>query len=270
MLETTSRYIEEEKLFHGFIPRIMGTRFDVLLSDVDLGTGNKCWSQIVNELQRLEKMMNRFDPTSEVSRLNVNASKTPTTVSNELWFILQECKKYHQLTNGLFDITLSDFHNIEFHTNIQSVSFTKGISLDFGGFAKGYALEKIKEILRNENVENAFIDFGNSSILAIGKHPYGDSWKASVVNPFIPGNILKEFALKNSSLTTSGNTPSYTGHIINPASGKQCITKKCVCIVTNNASEGEVLSTALMVAHEEEKQEIIKNFKTEQIIEFNL
>ena len=270
-LESTSNYIEQEKIFHGFIPRIMWTRFDLLISDVDSTQGENIWSQVVAELQRLDKMLNRFDSTSEVSRLNQKATRNAFQVSDEFWNILLECKKYFQLTNGMFDITLKDFSQINFHIDSQSISFeTSDISLDFGGYAKGYALEKIKNILQKEKIQNAFVDFGNSSILALGTHPYGDSWKVSIENPFEPGSILDEFSLEDSTLTTSGNTPNYTNHIVNPISGSPIVGNKCVCIITENACDGEVLSTTLMAVSPVEKQKILTNFEVENVVEYNL
>ena len=271
MLEPNSQYIVEEKIFHGFIPRIMWTRFDMLISDVSSIQGENIWSQVIAELHRLDKMLNRFDATSEVSRLNQKAFEKAFRVSDEFWNILLECKKYFQLTNGMFDITLKDFSQLNFHIDSQSISFeTSDLSLDFGGYAKGYALEKIKNILQKERIQNAFIDFGNSSILALGTHPYGNSWKVSIENPFERGNVLDEFSLKNSTLTTSGNTPNYTAHILNPIHGNTVDKSKCVCIITENACDGEVLSTALIAASADEKQKIIAKFDAEKIVEYNL
>ena len=62
-------------------------------------------------------------------------------------------------------------------------------SLDFGGFAKGYALKKIGVLLREAGVGSAFVDFGNSSILGIGRHPYGPCWRVSLPDP-ATGNAL--------------------------------------------------------------------------------
>lgn len=268
MFEATSQYIAEEGMFHGFIPRIMGTRFDILLAGVSSALGESCWALTVTELQRLDKILNRFDATSEVSRLNGNAFKKPFVVSREFWDILNDCKKYHQMTSGIFDVTLKDFSLVKFHEETKSVSFSiSDLSLDFGGYAKGYALEKIKGILKKQNIEHAFINFGNSSIMGIGKHPYGNGWKVNINNPFHPEKVLGEFTLKNAVLTTSGNTPDYTEHIIHPFSGKRNNEKKCICVITNNACDGEVLSTSLIASHQD-KQKIITKFEPAKIIEY--
>lgn len=57
-------------MFHGFIPHIMGTRFDMLIIHSSPDRLNHIWSDITNELEGLDKLLNRFDPASEVARLN--------------------------------------------------------------------------------------------------------------------------------------------------------------------------------------------------------
>ncbi len=65
--------------------------------------------------------------------------------------------------------------------------------------SKGYALETIKSILNECVIENALINMGNSSVLALGNHPVGTGWKVN--------NIL----LHNECLTTSGNDSPNVG-----------------------------------------------------------
>ena len=124
---------------------------------------------------------------------------------------------------------------------LLSVSYTH-LTLDFGGFAKGYALKKIQEILLRGNIENAFVDFGNSSIMGIGHHPYGDCWKVSLQNPYTQ-QTLDEFCLTDNTLSTSGNTEQYTGHIINPLTGIYNEQKKVTSILSDNPLDAEILST---------------------------
>lgn len=243
----------------------------MLLTGVDEKRGSNIWERVGSELVRLDKMLNRFDPASEVSRVNRSAAETKVEVSNDFWTILKDCGKYHRLTNKLFDVTLSDFSKINFYPESRSVSFESSeISLDFGGYAKGYALEKIKTLLHQEGIQNALINFGNSSILGLGHHPYGDCWQVSIENPFKAGETLGVFELKNQALNTSGNTPIYAKHIINPLTRKFSSERKCICVITVNACDGEVLTTALFTADTHEKQKILSKFDVEKFKEYNL
>ena len=100
-------------MFHGFIPHIMGTRFDILLIHSDAERLNGLWYHIINELERLDKILNRFDPHSEVSGINKHALQSYIQISKELEEILQLCQYYYENTFHLFDITLKDFSKIQ-------------------------------------------------------------------------------------------------------------------------------------------------------------
>lgn len=271
MNNSSEEYYDSSEMFHGSLSDIMGTRFDLVLIGKDKKQAIEVWNQIANELTRLHKMLNRFDHMSEISYINQNAFNSPIKLSQELWNILKDCEMYHSKTLGLFDITLQDFSLINFHSKDQSISLLKeNIYLDLGGYAKGYAIEKILSILNNYDVKNCFVDFGNSAIFGLGNHPYGDSWKVSIENPYKTGEILNEFSLRNAALSTSGNTPGYTAHIVNPLDGSKNKDKKVICIQSTNPLDAEVLTTALMIANTHQREKILNHFETQQVIEFNL
>ena len=160
----------------------------------------------------------------------------------------------------LFIFSTSHFSQIQIHGN-HHISFSNfSVTLDFGGFAKGYALKKIQEILLRGNIENAFVDFGNSSIMGIGHHPYGDCWKVSLQNPYTQ-QTLDEFCLTDNTLSTSGNTEQYTGHIINPLTGIYNEQKKVTSILSDNPLDAEILSTVWMIADDQQREQINENFK---------
>ncbi|WP_407681783.1 MULTISPECIES: FAD:protein FMN transferase [Proteiniphilum] len=264
-------YYEYPMMLHGSLQNIMGTRFDILIIDKSKPESEYLWSETVSELHRLDKMMNRFDPLSEISIINRDASDNPIRVTSEMWSVLQSCRQYYLQTLGLFDITLKDFSKVGFAWQDKSIYFSQpGLSLDLGGYAKGYALKKIKQYLVNAGVQHCFVDFGNSSVLGMGHHPYGDAWKISIVNPFNPGENLNEISLRDEALSVSGNTPTYTGHIVRPASGESIKERKIISITSKDPLEAEILSTAFMMAGREEKKNLSENFKIKNIIEYSL
>lgn len=264
-------YYDSSSLFHGSLTNIMGTRFDIVIVGKRKAEGEGVWKKITEELRKLDGMLNRFDQGSEVSQINLRAAEQPIAVSNEMWTILMDCQYYYRATLGLFDVTLKDFSKIVFNEDRQSVFFPlPDLHLDFGGYAKGYALDQIKTILAETDARQCFIDFGNSSILALGHHPYGNCWKVGIKNPFVEGEIMAEVTLRNASLSTSGNTSSYSKHIIDPLSGKYNEERKLVCVVSRNAIEAEVLTTTLMIAAPDKKKIITDNFDVEKVMEYNL
>jgi len=81
---------------------------------------------------------------------------------------------------------------------------------------------------------------------------------------------LDEFELRNVSMSTSGNTPSYGKHIVHPLSGEYIEDKKLICVVAPNALDAEILTTALMVIPDSEKEKITRNFTVEKTTEYDL
>lgn len=271
MVSSYFNYYEPSSLFHGRMSEIMGTQFDIIMIIESEYNSKNVWDKIYAELMRLNKMLNRFDCESEISFINSRASFQFVSVSDEMWLILTDCKRHYELTSGLFDITLNDFSKVIFQKETRSVFFTSpDISFDLGGYAKGYAVEKIKTILTLENIKHAFIDFGNSSIFGLGHHPYGNCWKVSIENPYKKTELLAEVELVNQALSTSGNMPSYTRHIIHPASGRYNDEKKIVSLTTKNSIDAEVLSTTLMISNVKEKKEILSHYKIDWVSHFNL
>nr|WP_076931980.1 FAD:protein FMN transferase [Proteiniphilum saccharofermentans] len=258
-------------MFHGSLKNIMGTRFDLLIIDQDRLKCQEAWNYINSELQRLDQLFNRFDSASETSKINREAIHAPVYPDREMWSILRSCQMYYEHTMGLFDITLNDFSKVLLNEKECTVFFLKkDISLDFGGYAKGYALLKIKGIIHKTGVKDCFVDFGNSSIMGIGHHPYGDAWKVSFENPYNQGVVLDEISLKDMALSISGNTPSYTGHIARPGSMKPVNEHKAIAVMLENPLDAEVLSTVFMIATNEEKKRISESFKIQYIAEYNL
>lgn len=249
----------------------MGTRLNIVIIDRDKPKCETTWESVVSTLQRLNKMLNRFDPDSEVSFINRNAFVKPIKTTSEMWEILQACRYYYQQTCALFDITLKDFSKVAFNAEDRSVLFSyPELAFDLGGFAKGYALDKIKGILLDAQILHCLVDFGNSSILGVGKHPYGNSWVVSVENPFNANEILTEITLKDTSLSISGNTTVYTDHIVYPKFGKVIQERKLTCITADSPLDSEVLSTTFMIASPDEKKQLIEKFDIKKWEEYKL
>ena len=158
MISFSSNYYESSSSFHGSIPGIMGTRFDVLIAKTTKEKALLVWNKIVAELIRLHKMMNRFDSKSELSRINMGAKKDFVTVSDEMWSVLNDCKHYHSISEGLFDITVNNLSKVAFEIESKSVAFpNKDFYFDLGGYAKGYAIEKIKKCFRKQRWSMLFL-----------------------------------------------------------------------------------------------------------------
>lgn len=265
MLNISSRFHHEACTFYGSAQSIMGTRMEVLVVGKPKDIVEQCWTDVVNEVLRLEKLLSKFDPESELYRINHFGGAASLNVSDELWEILIACKRYHALSKGYFDITLKDYSTVQLNEENQTILFEDSdTELDLGAIGKGYALERIQKILFDYDIASALVNLGNSSVLGIGTHPYGDCWPVGIENPFTPGETLKVMNLRDSTISTSGNTPSHPKHILNPHTGIFIENQKLISVKIAKATDAEALSTALMAAPDLIAKEIIQMFSPEE------
>ena len=116
---------------------------------------------------------------------------------------------------------------------------------DFGGLAKGAMLSRAAQALRDRGVHDALLNFGGSSILGLGHHPFGDAWKVDVPDPF-SGRTLVTVKLRDSAMSVSGNTPGYGGHIVDTQTGERVLASRVVVVTAPDPTDAEVLSTSIM------------------------
>lgn len=256
----------------------MHTRVDIILScrkqEEELMA---VVNQIYDILQQLEHTANYYHPTSELAHVNRTAATTPVVISRSLYHMIACCLEYNIKTQGCFDITVhSDnynrdtIHSVCLFPDTSSIFFSqKGTTINLSGFLKGYALDKIRELLTNYTIENALINMGNSSVLALGNHPVGKGWKISFDNKANASNSTgqQEILLQDECLTTSGNDSSQRKHIVSPQSGTLMEGLRQVAVVTTYGSIGEILSTALFVADREQREKIIATLRPKRIID---
>ena len=262
-------YFQDGRLFRGNVPLVMGTRFDIVIAGEDESDVLEVWKICTGILERGERRMNRFVAESEVSEVNRALSAgLAVTLEEEMVLAVSECIDYRDRTGGFFDIARNADSGLTLDGDVLRAA-APGVTIDFGGYAKGFALRKIVKLLRDNNVENAFVDFGDSSVYAAGSHPCGDCWPVSLPSPFT-GEVIADFRLKDKALSTSGNTPGYTGHILDPFTGKAETSRKLVSVVSPDPLEAEILSTALMVADVAGVKNIRTNFPDTEIQIFNL
>lgn len=227
-------------------------------------------NQLYNTIHQLEKIANYYDPASELASVNRTASASPVVLSEELFGMIDLCLEYNTKTLGCFDVTIhsdnydqNTIHSVCLSAVNRSIFFQrKGVTINLSGFLKGYALERVKDILKAHGINNALINMGNSSVLALGNHPAGLGWKIDFGNQsgFVTKDDERSILLHDECLTTSGNDSEERRHIISPYSGKLIEGRKKVAIVTENGAIGEILSTSLFAADPEQCRALIAVF----------
>ena len=81
---------------------------------------------------------------------------------------------------------------------------TIGMELDFGGFVKEYAADRVAELCREAGVTSGLIDLGGD-LAVIGPHPDGSPWLVGVRNPRCPEESIARIAIDRGGLATSGD-----------------------------------------------------------------
>ncbi|NMB73310.1 MAG: hypothetical protein GYA22_14315 [Bacteroidales bacterium] len=271
----------------------MATRLDLVIPGIPRNEGDKMAMKIRSELLRLENLLNPYQSNSIVAMVNRFAYFHPVETGSELFHLIRQCIRYWHSSEGLFDISMLKTKQVlkEYagHKGNQSFASERScvpsmeaivldeeknairflspdIQIDTGAFGKGYALDRVRLLLLEGGITNAFISFGESSLLGLGRHPSGKSWQ---VRLNIPGCEDDEFVLSlmDAFVSVSGNAPKIPEqnpnpkiHLVDPRTGRAVNTNGVVAVMAKSGLESEALSTALFLADPEKYHTIIQAF----------
>jgi len=272
---------------------LMGTLFDITVSHPDVEKAREAIDKAFDEIQRIERLTSNFSPKSEVTKINQNAGKQAYPVSKELYILLQKSIQYSQLANGTFDITIGaiqefwkfedekgripapktimnllplvDFRNVSLEENHQVRLKKKGMKLDLGAVAKGYAVDRGIDILKKHNIENAILN-GGGDLKSIGEKSPGVPWKIGLRHPRKPSDIIASLDGKNNAIATSGDYQKYFvkdgiryHHILDPKTGKQAEGLQSVTIIAKEAMLADAMATAVFVMGAEQGMKFVES-----------
>jgi FAD:protein FMN transferase len=261
----------------------MATRFELVLCGEDESRLRAAGEEALDEIERLDAQLSAYRPDSELSGINARAASEPVRASVEMFSLLQTCASFREQTESAFDITIgplmscwgfvggsgnvpdpSDLaaarelvgmQHVVLNEANRTVSFDRdGVRLDLGAIGKGYAVQKAARILREAGVESALIHGGTSSVYAVGSPPDAPTWKVAIRHPAQPDKMLEAVELRDSSLSVSAaHGKSFTlhsveyGHVIDPRTGAPSQNATLSAVIGPDATEGDALSTALLV-----------------------
>jgi thiamine biosynthesis lipoprotein len=237
----------------------MNTWFECLLLGDDSENLAAIGEAAMDEVERVERLLSRFDSASEVSRLNREAAKQPVLVSYELLAVLQTCCDYWKKTLGHFDPTAVsrallpqagfDFSSVQIDAAARQVRFaSEGLFLDFGGFGKGYALDCAVKMLRHFGVSQALLHGGTSSVLALGSAEDGNDWEVGIREPSDPAREVGRVSLRDEALSSSAvfGPDQQISDIIHTHSGKRLAEQAACVVLAESATVAEIFSTAFL------------------------
>jgi hypothetical protein len=177
----------------------MGTVFEIVIYDDDLVEAAAAARAALDEVVRLDGVMSNYKPESELSRMNRTAHFAPVRISPELYEVIDESLYYSRISGGQFDISVGPvvdlwkaalaggplptsaeqsaalrcvgYQKIELLPPVRIQFHSDCMRLDLGAIGKGYAIDRVVELLKARGIRRAYIDAGGSTIYALGAPP---------------------------------------------------------------------------------------------------
>jgi thiamine biosynthesis lipoprotein len=246
--------------------------------------------------------INFFSPSSELSEINRNAGIRPVRVSTDTLDIIETAVFVSRKSDGAFDATIGpeislwDFHkkikppDEQIRKNLSLVDYRnvvidkekstvflkkKGMLMDLGGIAKGYAADLAVADLRRNGI-TAGIVANAGDIRVFGRKPDGMPWNVGIENPRHESGsdeIIAKVKLLDRAISTSGDYQRYFiidgkryHHLLDPATGYPAHGCRSVSVITDRGAFTDAFSTAVFVLGPEKGMKLVREMKMDAVI----
>lgn len=257
----------------------MGTRVEIQLWADSETAARPLLAAGMAEFDRVEAWMSTYREDSEISGVNRLAGREPVRVSAELFGIVQKALELSVLSDGAFDVTFDSVGRLyDFRTGVRpdagsirenlpdinfrhvildpeasTIRFTKeGTRINLGGIGKGYACDRVIDLLRKAGVSNALANAGGDTRLLGDRR--GKPWMVGIRDPDDGERWVTRLALDDEAISTSGDYERFFDedgvryhHILDPKSGSSARGVRSVTVVGPDATLTDGLSTSVFV-----------------------
>lgn len=280
----------------------MGCQFQLLCDGENQQTIAWHAPQALQLIADLEQDLSIYRESSPMSAINQLDRGEPLEISRELFDLLKSAVDISRATSGAFDISATPLSRLWKTCRIErrlpeavdiksvlpfvgtdtirlddqqlSISLSdQRVQLDLGGIGKGYALDRIRELLHGHEAEHFLIHGGQSSVVASGLRGGTQRWEVGISHPLSPGVRLAQVALNDQSIGTSGSgRQSFVvagqryGHIIDPRTGWPADHMLAATVIADSAMMADALATAIFVAGFDHAQSICDQFSLGAIL----
>ena len=254
----------------------MGATYSVVVYGSDAAKMDAAADAAFDEVSRLDAMLSNYRASSEWSQVNRHAAEAPVKVSPELFQLLSACVEYSRESEGAFDISVGPlmklwgfykgfgrrpqpaevteaigkigYRHIQLDAAASTVSFDRaGVELDPGGIGKGYAVDRMVDVLRRRGFRIALVAASDSSIYGMGAPPDEPrGWRVNIKDPRNGRRTAAEVYLKDMSLSTSGTSEKFFraegkvyAHIMDPRTGYPAQGTLAVSIMSPRTIDSE-------------------------------
>lgn len=238
---------------------------------------NSLQALITNELKRIDGIASHYKAESELSIINSLPINEKIKISKDLYLVLSYAENLYSISGGLYDVTIGSMvadggfgpkkvtkelydakslRRFEIHDDLYITKYNQ-FMFDLSSIAKGYAVDRLFQILINSNRQNFLLDIGGELIASGTKH--GSPWRIGIQNPTIDQNqsIIELISNQFLAVATSGEYRNFSknkngdvsSHTYNPLTEKSIISNVLSVTTTskNSSMEADAWATALNV-----------------------
>jgi thiamine biosynthesis lipoprotein len=171
----------------------------------------------------------------------------------------------YDVTLGAFDVSIgTGLEALDLDPETHTVQARRqGIQLDLGGIGKGYALDRVAEVLAEWDVHDALLHGGFSSVLALEPPPGLEGWPLTLSAPG-GGEVLVRLSARRRAFSASGTRKRE--HIRDPRTGRAVAGRAAWVSVPCGSTAGgspaavaEALSTACMILREDQIRDLCRD-----------
>lgn len=258
-------------------------------------------AQAFAEIDRLDSLMSRHSPASELSWINREAAGAAVTCAPEMAQVLARAQEMAHRSAGAFDITIGPVSRLwnfpqaqapppagqldsalalvgyaGLQVDGQQVRFLRsGLYLDLGGVAKGSAVDRAAALLQQSGAACGLVDLGGN-IRFWGSKPDGAAWRMGVQHPRDRVRVIEVEDIGLPALATSGDYEQffeYQGqrfhHLLDPATGQPARRAVSATVWTETAIDADILSTTVFVLGPERGLALVEELpRTEALVFF--
>ncbi len=273
--------------------------FGVMDTDVEIKAyGSEAESAVLlaaDEISRLDSLLNAYADDSEISMINKMAGESPVEVSDDTLAVIDRSLFFAEISEGIFEptilpliklwsvseeqkqlpdqaeiekaLSLVDYTQVEIDVDRSTVFLPKkGMGIDLGAIAKGYAVDKMAEIFYASEVDSFLINAGGNVYLG-GKKPDKSLWRVGVTDPRKPEEIIGVVSAEHLAVVSSGDYRRYFvldgtifHHIIDPITGYPSQACRGTTVLLPSSTDADALSTILFILGPDESQKLISEF----------
>ena len=260
------------------------------------------YDEIFARIREIENLMSVNIADSDVSRINAAAGIEPVQVQEDTYKVIERSVYFAELSGGALDPTvgplvslwdisgkprvptneeiksvlpLINWRNVEMYARLNSVYLTqKGMALDLGSIAKGYAADEAAKIIKSHNIKRAKIDLGGNIIMIGAKHD-NTPWKVGIQDPGEnKGSVIGILQIPEKTVVTSGvyernflKDGEFYHHLLSVTDGHPVNNGLLsVTIIADISMDADALSTAVFVLGYEKGLSLLENYKEAQAV----